>query len=40
LIAYKALCLPHLEYVSAASAWDPNCRKDISGLENIQVDAV
>jgi len=38
LIAYKAFCLPHLEY--ARAAWGPTCKKDISGVENIQVDAV
>jgi len=38
LIAYKALCLAHLEYASAS--WDPTCKKDISGLKKIQVDAV
>jgi len=38
LIAYKVLCLPHLEYDSAA--WDPTCKKEISGLEKIQVYAV
>jgi len=38
LIAYKPLCLPHLDYASAS--WDPTCKKDISCLEKIQVDAV
>jgi len=40
LITYKALCLPHLEYASAAR--DPTCKKDVSlsGLEKIQVNAV
>jgi len=38
LIAYKALYLPHLEY--ASTAWDPICKKDVSGLEKIQEDAV
>ena len=32
LLAYKSLCLPHLEY--AAAAWGPSSRmKDISDLE-------
>jgi len=34
LIAYKALCLPHLEYTSAA--WDLTCKKYISDLEKFQ----
>ena len=38
LIAYKALCLPHLEYASAA--WDPTSKKEIADLENIQTSAV
>jgi len=38
LIAYKTLCLPHLEYASAA--WDPTCKKDISGLKKVQVNAM
>jgi len=38
LIACKTLCLPHLVYASAA--WKPACKKDISGLEKVQVDAV
>ena len=27
LLAYKTLCLPHIEY--AAAAWDPSSKKDI-----------
>lgn len=38
LIAYKTLCLPHLEY--ACAVWDPVCKKDIATLENVQTDAV
>ena len=38
LIAYKALCLPHLEYASAA--WDPNCKKDGADLERMQIYAI
>lgn len=38
LIAYKALCLPHLEY--ACAAWDPVSKKIICELENVQVDAI
>ena len=34
LIAYKSLCLPHLEY--AACAWDPISAKDIETLEMTQ----
>ena len=34
LIAYKSLCLPHLEY--AACAWDPISAKDIETLEITQ----
>jgi len=38
LIAYKVFGLPHLEY--ASTACDLTCKKNISGLEKIQVDAV
>ena len=38
LLAYKTLCLPHLEYTAAA--WDPNSKKDISGIEQLQNQAV
>ena len=38
LIAYKALCLPHLEYASAA--WSPTCKKDIDVLERLHIDAI
>ena len=38
LIAYKALCLPHLEYASAA--WDPTCKKDIADMEKLQIYAI
>ena len=38
LIAYKALCLPHLEYASAA--WDPASKRDITDIEKVQIDAV
>ena len=38
LIAYKALCLPHLEYASAA--WDPSSKNHRSIMENVQTDAV
>ena len=31
LLAYKTLCLPHLEY--AAAAWDPSSKKDIPDIE-------
>ena len=38
LLAYKTLCLPHLEY--AAAAWDPSSKKDISDIEQLQDQAV
>jgi len=38
LIAYKARCLPHLEYASAA--WVPPSNNHISIMENVQADAV
>ena len=39
LIAYKALCLPHLEYASAG--WDTTSKKDIANLERrIQIDVI
>ena len=38
LTASKSICLPHLEYASAA--WDPNSNKDISSIEAIQVSAI
>ena len=34
LLAYKSLCLPHLEY--AAAAWDPNNKSEINDLEMVQ----
>ena len=34
LLAFKTLSLSHLEY--AASAWNPNSRKDISDIEQYQ----
>ena len=34
LTAYKSICLPHLDYASAA--WDPNTNKDINSIEAIQ----
>jgi len=38
VIAYKALCLPHLEYASAA--WDRSSKNHISIMENVQTDVV
>lgn len=38
LIAYKSLCLPHLEYASCA--WDPTQQKEIESLEMVQNMAV
>ena len=32
LLAYKTLCLPHLEY--AAAAWDSSSKKDIDRQNN------
>ena len=40
LIAYKAICLPHLEYAIASAAWDPTCKEDIADLERRQTDAI
>ena len=34
LIAYKSLCLPHLEYASCA--WDPSTKREIEALEIVQ----
>jgi len=38
VIAYKALCLPHLEY--ARAAWDQSSKNHISIIENVLTDAV
>ena len=38
LLAYKTLCLPHLEY--AAAPWDPSNKKDIPDIEQLQDQAV
>jgi len=38
VFAYKVLCLPNLEYASAA--WDPSSKNHISIMENVQTDAV
>ena len=38
LLAYKTLCLHHLEY--AAGAWTPSSKKDISDIEQLQDQAV
>ena len=38
LVAYKSLCLPHLEYASAA--WDPSSKKDITNIEAVQTQAI
>jgi len=38
LIAYKSLCLPHLEYASCA--WDPWTKKEIDQLEMVQSQAI
>ena len=38
LLAYKTLCLSHLEF--AAAAWDPRSKKDISDIEQFQDQAV
>ena len=34
LLAYKSLCMPHLEY--AAAAWDASNKEEITGLEQVQ----
>jgi len=33
-LAYKSLCLPHLEY--ACAAWNPSTKQDIAEIESIQ----
>ena len=38
LLAYKSLCLPHLEY--AAAAWDPSNKGEIKDLELVQNQAI
>ena len=38
LLAYKTLCLPHLEY--AAVSWNPSSKKDISDIKQLQDQAV
>ena len=38
LLAYKSLCMPHLEY--AAAAWDTSNKGEIAGLEQVQNQAV
>ena len=38
LLAYKSLCLSHLDY--AATAWDPSSRKEMSDIEQLQDQAV
>ena len=38
LMAYNTLCLPHLEFASAAC--DPTCKKDIADFERIQINAI
>ena len=37
LLAYKSLCMPHLEY---AAAWDTSNNGEITGLEQVQNQAV
>ena len=38
LIAFKSLCLPRLEYASAA--WDPHTKKHVDQLETVQDQAI
>ena len=38
LLAYRAFCLPHVEY--AAAAWDPSNRKGVIDLGQLQDQAV
>ena len=38
LLAYKSLCMPHLEY--AAAAWDTSNKGEIVSLEQVQNQAV
>ena len=38
LLACKSLCMPHLEY--AAAAWDTSNKREITGLEQVQNQAV
>ena len=38
LVAYKTLCLPHLEY--SAAAWESSSKRNISDIEQLQEQAV